>query len=95
MGRHHYPYLPVIEPLVWDRWPLARQLTEEVRTPLLVLVGERDEIVPPQVSQQVYEAAADPKKFVEVPAAHHNDEALLAGEQMLAELDAFLGEWLR
>jgi uncharacterized protein len=95
IARHHYPYLPVVEPLIWDRWPLADQLAEDVRAPLLVLVGERDEIVPPRLSREVYEAAAEPKRFVEVAALHHNDEALLAGEEMIAELDGFLGEWLR
>jgi fermentation-respiration switch protein FrsA (DUF1100 family) len=95
IGRHHYPYLPVIAPLVWDRYSLAQQLADEVRVPLLVLVGTHDEIVPPTLSREVYEAAADPKRIVELDAAHHNDEALLAGEQLLAELDAFLGKWLR
>jgi fermentation-respiration switch protein FrsA (DUF1100 family) len=95
MGRHHYPYLLVVEPLVWDRYPLERQLSDAVRAPLLVVVGERDEIVPPDLSRQVFDAAAEPKRFVEVAAAHHNDEALLAGEELLAELSAFLGEWLQ
>ena len=95
IGRHHYPYLPVIEPLVWDRYPLARQLAERVRAPLLVIVGERDEIVPPELSRRVFDAAAEPKRLVSVAAAHHNDEALLSGEELLATLDSFLGEWLR
>ncbi len=95
MGRHHYPYLPVFEPLVWDRYPLERQLAESVRAPLLVIVGQRDEIVPPRLSRQVFEAATEPKRFSELPAAHHNDEALLSGEGMLAELAAFLEEWMR
>jgi uncharacterized protein len=95
IGRHHYPYLPVVEPLVWDRYPLARLLADDVRAPLLVVVGERDEIVPPHLSRRVYDAAAEPKRFVEVPAAHHNDEALLAGTEFLGELSAFLDEWLR
>jgi hypothetical protein len=95
IARHHYPYLPVVEPLVWDRFPLARQLAEKVRVPLLVLVGAHDEIVPPHLSRKVYEAAAEPKRFVEVVAAHHNDETLLASEELLTELSAFLGEWLR
>jgi fermentation-respiration switch protein FrsA (DUF1100 family) len=95
IGRHHYPYLPVVEPLVWDRYPLARQLAADVRAPLLIVVGEHDEIVPPHLSRRVWEAAAEPKRFVEVPAAHHNDEALLAGEVFVGELAAFLDEWLR
>ena len=96
VGRHHYPYLPVVEPLVWDRWPLADQLAHDVRAPLLVVVGEHDEIVPPHLSLRVYEAAAsEPKRWVVVAAAHHNDETLLAGEELLAELTAFLEEHLR
>lgn len=94
-ARHHYPYLPVVEPLVWDRWPLARQLADEVHVPLLVLVGERDEIVPPHLSQRVYAAAAEPKRLAEIPARHHNDDAMLDGPELVAEIDAFLGEWLR
>jgi fermentation-respiration switch protein FrsA (DUF1100 family) len=95
MGRHHYPYLPVVEPLVWDRWPLAQQLADDVHAPLLIVVGERDEVVPPDLSRRAYDAAAsEPKRWVEVAATHHNDEALLAGEEMLAEVSAFLEEQL-
>jgi fermentation-respiration switch protein FrsA (DUF1100 family) len=81
--------------MVWDRWPLARQLGDEVRVPVLVIVGERDEIVPPRLTRRVYEAAAEPKRLAEIPAAHHNDEALLDGPELLAEVDAFVAEWLR
>src|SRR5688500_5383562 len=95
IGRHHYPYLPVIEPLVWDRYPLERQIADSVRAPLLVIVGERDEIVPPRLSRRVFEAASEPKRFVELPATHHNDEALLSGDAFLDEIVAFLDEWLR
>lgn len=94
VARHHYPYLPVAEPLIWDRWPLERQLTDEVRVPLLVLVSERDEIVPPSLSRRVYDAAAEPKRLVEIAATHHNDESLLAGHDLLREVTAFLEEWL-
>jgi len=95
MGRHHYPYLPVVEALVWDRYPLDRQLAEEVRVPLLVVVGERDEIVPPDLSRRLFASAVEPKRFVEVAAAHHNDESLLDGDALLAEVTAFLDEWVR
>src|SRR5918996_2314682 len=73
IGRHHYPYLPVVDALVWDRWPLAQQLANEVRAPLLVVVGSRDEIVPPVLSRRAFDVAADPKMWVEVASADHND----------------------
>ena len=95
MARHHYPYLPAVEPLVWDNWPLERQLADAVRVPVLVLVAARDEIVPPQLSRRVYEAAAQPKNLAEIQAGHHNDESLLAGDELLDEVTAFLDEWLR
>jgi uncharacterized protein len=94
IGRHHYPYLPVVDALVWDRWPLAQQLADHVRAPLLVVVGERDEIVPPELSRRVFDAAAEPKGWVEVASAHHNDESLLAGEELLTAVEAFLSERL-
>ena len=95
MARQHYPYVPTVEPLVWDRWALERQLADEVRVPVLVLVGTRDEIVPPELSRRVYDAAAEPKRLAEIPAAHHNDESLLAGDDLVADVTTFLAEWLR
>ncbi len=93
MGRHHYPYLPILEPLLFDRYPLAEQL-REVRVPVLVLVTERDEIVPAALSRRVFDAAAGPKRYVALSGAHHNDPALFAGDEMIAEVAAFLDEWL-
>jgi fermentation-respiration switch protein FrsA (DUF1100 family) len=63
--------------------------------PLLVVVGERAELVPPDLSRRVFASAAEPKRFVEVAAAHHNDESLLDGDALLAEVTVFLDEWVR
>jgi fermentation-respiration switch protein FrsA (DUF1100 family) len=95
IGRYHYPYLPVVDALVWDRWPLARQVADDIRAPLLVAVGDRDEIVPGELSRRVFDVAAEPKEWVEVASAHHNDETLLTGDELLAAMDAFFDEWLR
>jgi fermentation-respiration switch protein FrsA (DUF1100 family) len=93
VGRHHYPFLPVFDALLFDRYPLAEQL-REVRVPLLVLATERDEVVPAELSRRVFDAAAEPKRYVALDASHHNDAALLAGEEMLAAVTSFLDEWL-
>jgi fermentation-respiration switch protein FrsA (DUF1100 family) len=93
VGRHHYPFLPIVDPLLVDRYPLAEQL-REVDVPLLVLATEQDEIVPAALSRRVLDAAAGPKRYVALDANHHNDPALLAGDEMLAEISAFLDEWL-
>lgn len=93
VGRHHYPYLPIIDPLLLDRYPLVEQIAG-VRVPLLVLVTELDEIVPAALSRRVFDAAAEPKRYVALSAAHHNDPVLFGGEEIVAETTAFLGEWL-
>jgi len=91
VGRHHYPFLPIFDALLFDRYPLAEQL-REVRAPLLVLLTERDEIVPAELSRRVFDAAAEPKRYVPLFASHHNDPALLAGDEMLAAVTSFLDE---
>jgi hypothetical protein len=93
VGRHHYPFLPVFDILLFDRYPLAEQL-REVRVPVLVLVTERDEIVPAELSRRVFDAAAEPKRYVPLDATDHNDPALLTGDEMLAAISSFLDEWL-
>jgi uncharacterized protein len=93
VGRHHYPFLPIFDVLLFDRYPLAEQL-RAVRVPLLVLATERDEIVPMHLSRRVFDAAGEPKRYVPLIASHHNDPALLAGEQMIGTVTSFLDEWL-
>lgn len=93
VGRHHYPFLPIFDVLLFDSYPLAEQV-RDVRAPLLVLVTERDEIVPAELSRRVFDAAPEPKRYVPLTASHHNDPALLAGEEMIAAVTSFLDEWL-
>lgn len=92
MGRHHYPYLPIVDALLFDRYPLAEQV-RGMGVPLLVLVTDRDEIVPAALSRRVFDAAAEPKRYVALAAAHHNDPALLDGDELLREVTTFLDEW--
>jgi hypothetical protein len=93
VGRHHYPYLPIFDPLLFDRYPLAEQV-RGMGVPLLVLVTEHDDIVPAALSRRVFDAAAEPKRYTALAAAHHNDPALLAGDELLAEVTSFLDEWM-
>jgi fermentation-respiration switch protein FrsA (DUF1100 family) len=93
VGRHHYPFLPIVDALLLDRYPLAEQV-RAVRVPLLVLVTERDEIVPADLSRRVFNAAVGPKRYVPLVATHHNDPELFAGDKMLAAVTSFLDEWL-
>ena len=84
IGAHHYPYLPVHERLLQDTYASSR-LIGGIRSPVLVIAGERDEIVPPEFSRRLYDAAAEPVRFVLVPRADHNDPDLFAGPVVVAE----------
>jgi hypothetical protein len=49
--------------------------------------------VPAALSRRVFDAAAEPKRYVALSAAHHNDPAMLTGDELLAEVSTFLDEW--
>jgi fermentation-respiration switch protein FrsA (DUF1100 family) len=55
-----------------------------------VVAGERDRIVPAAHSRRLFDAAPQPKRFVLLPGADHNDLELLAGPRLLDEVTAFL-----
>jgi hypothetical protein len=67
----------------------SQALIGRVRAPLLVLHGDADEVVPFVQGRDVFEAAREPKTFVAVPGARHNDIAL-AGPVYWSALSAFL-----
>lgn len=61
-----------------------------LRTPLLVLHGERDEIVPPEHGRRLVEAAPEPKAFYTIPRAGHNDTYLAGGDAYWRTWERFL-----
>jgi fermentation-respiration switch protein FrsA (DUF1100 family) len=90
MAKLHCPWLP-IGPLLVERYDSIGRIAD-VRAPVLVIAGTADSIVPIDHTRRLYEAANEPKRFVEIAGADHNDLALLAGEEMILEMSSFLGE---
>jgi fermentation-respiration switch protein FrsA (DUF1100 family) len=88
VGRHHYPFLPV-RLLLRDRFAAIEHI-QRIRVPLLVIAGGRDRIVPVEQSRQIYDAAAGPRTLLVLPDADHNDDELLAGDEMVLAMIAFL-----
>jgi uncharacterized protein len=86
IGQVHYPYLPV-RALLKDRYDSIGRV-HAVRCPLLVVAGGADTIVPARQSRQLHDAAVQPKRYVEIPAAGHNDWDLLAGDRLVREVMA-------
>lgn len=88
VGRVHYAWLPV-GLLLRDRYASIDRIGQ-IRSPLLVIAGSRDSIVPADQSRRLFEAASEPKRLVIVEGADHNDEALIIGPQVVAAVRDFL-----
>jgi fermentation-respiration switch protein FrsA (DUF1100 family) len=77
--------------LLRDRYPSIDRIGT-VAVPVLVVAGERDRLVPVEQSRRLRAAAPEPKRFVLIAGAEHNDHALLAGDQFIGEVVRFLDE---
>jgi fermentation-respiration switch protein FrsA (DUF1100 family) len=88
VGKIHYPILPVGW-LLTDRFAAVDAIAG-VRSPVLVIAGDRDSIVPAELSRRLFDRITAPKELVIVPWADHNDQALLDGDQMIRSIVAFL-----
>jgi len=77
IGKKFYPYMPV-------RW-FARfdyktiDYIKGVRCPVMIIHSRNDEIIPFEFGLELYEAANEPKEFIEIFGSH-NDGFLVAGE---------------
>ena len=77
IGAKYYPYLPVKLFAAYN-YNTVESL-KNVNCPLLVMHSKRDEIIPYEFGPQIYEAANEPKEFVEIFGCH-NDGFLFSGE---------------
>jgi fermentation-respiration switch protein FrsA (DUF1100 family) len=93
VGQRHYPFLPV-GVLLRDRYSSVDRIAT-LSSPLLVIAGQQDRIVPHSQSRQLFDAAPQPaKRFVSVAGAGHNDERLTAGDELVDTVVGFLLEQL-
>jgi abhydrolase domain-containing protein 17 len=64
--------------LPFDKYPNADRLAK-VTAPLLVIHGDRDQVIPFQHGQTLYQTAPGPKQFLPIPNADHNDVSEVGG----------------
>jgi fermentation-respiration switch protein FrsA (DUF1100 family) len=86
LGRLHYPFVPAA--LVPDAYPALRRI-DALHAPLLVLHGDRDDIVPLSQGEALFEAAPGPKRMRVFPGLGHNDLVPFAG----AEFARVIASW--
>ena len=88
MGRLHYPLIP--QALVPDAYPSLRRIAG-LRAPVLVVHGDRDDIVPVAHGRALFDAAPEPKRLEIVRGAGHNDLI----EAMGASYGMVIADWAR
>jgi fermentation-respiration switch protein FrsA (DUF1100 family) len=86
IGAQRYWFVPV-RLLMKDQYRSDLRIGK-VTAPVLVLHGDRDDIVPITLGERLYELITAPKRFVRFPGGNHNDlgaRAVEAAKQFLAE----------
>lgn len=76
VASEHYPYLPV-SLLLKDKFQSDNHIGR-VEMPLLVMHGDRDVVVPIESGKDLFTLAKEPKSFVTLEGAGHNDLAQFA-----------------
>jgi fermentation-respiration switch protein FrsA (DUF1100 family) len=87
MARAHYP-LPFAETLLKHRLNALDEIVQ-VRVPILFFHGDQDKIVPIKLGRKLFKAAPNPKEFVILPGAGHNDTYFVGGQDYFRKIESF------
>jgi len=80
--------------LPFDKFPNYKDI-RKVHCPVLIIHGDSDTVIPPWHGKRLYDLADEPKKFVSISGADHNDLEMVAGKSYIEALQqfvAFLGQ---
>lgn len=69
VAKYHYPWI-FIKP--WDHFDSLGRI-DAIHAPLLILHGEKDQVVPYTQGLSLFERAREPKKMINFPEADHNN----------------------
>lgn len=92
MGRHHYLLLHLLLGWLLDARYDNLAKIGRLRSPLLIIQGEADTIVPPAMARRLYAAASEPKTLRLIPGAGHNDLLYVDGKAWRDAWREFLGK---
>ncbi len=69
VGAYHYPIYPV-QYMVWDKFDSLLKI-KNVKSPLLIIHGEADTVVPVTQGKALFDAANPPKEAFYIPGSGH------------------------
>ena len=88
MARHVYR-VPFARYLPRSRFDSLTKIAR-VTAPVLVIHGTRDAVVPFDMGRRLYDAAREPKTFLSIEGAEHDDPYLVGGEAYFKRISAFM-----
>lgn len=91
MATKVYPFLPGLQFLVTTKYDTLEKIAR-VEVPVMILHGDRDEIVPFSMSKELFDAAKGPKRFYTIEGAGHNDTYHVGGPPYFDALLDFVDE---
>jgi len=88
MGKTIFPFIPGF---LYKTQLNSLSRIQNIKYPKLIMHSRDDEIVPFIMGERLFEAAGNPKRFVELHGGH-NDGFLVSEKIFIAEIDSFLAE---
>ena len=87
-----YPFIPV-RPMVRDKFASIEQISE-IHSPLMVIHGEADSVIPVSHGHRLYNAANEPKIRYIVPGAGHNDlQKFGLGNKVITFVESYMEKY--
>ena len=84
----YYPYLPV-KFLLKDKYDSEKKI-KNIKTPILIMHGKKDNIVPFYMGKKLFEIANKPKKFLQI---EEDDHMLSFNDNLLLEIKNFINKY--
>ncbi len=80
MGKELYPFLYIGLNFLRTKYDSLSK-KKGIKVPILILHGDKDELVPIEHGRKLFEEANQPKEFYTIPGALHNDTHIVGGEE--------------
>ena len=87
MGQRFYPFLPV-RWLTYFKYD-TKEYVKNISCPVMVAHSKNDEIIPYDEGREIFEAAPEPKQFLEMQGGH-NDGFIVSGTSYVEGLRSFI-----
>ncbi|MBN1552782.1 alpha/beta hydrolase [bacterium] len=89
MAEEYYPFLPGLKYFSRQRFDNERKITR-LHRPLMIIHGSDDRVIPVQQGRQLFHLASEPKRYVEIEAADHDNVYLIDPVKYREAWESFL-----